>query len=258
MKFWKKVAFAAAVIASGDHAHAADMSPTKAAPFAPTLAAYSWTGFYAGIQAGGQFSAFPLGGATSGAIATVPGFGDPGVIGPSAVGFTGGLHAGFNYRFAPALVFGLEADASVGSINSSSSVTAVAAGVSNLFTVASAASIPWKAEALAKLGVLVLPDVMLYGTGGASFAEIKQNSNLQSFLLPGGINGAFDDVHAGWAAGVGVDWAVNSHVIVGFRYLYEQWGTHGVILADPTLSSAYNATMKAAANEITGRVSFAF
>lgn len=234
---------------------AADMA-YKAAPLPTAAPVYSWTGFYMGVQAGGQFSAFPLSGATSGTVTATPGFGDPGVIGPSAAGFTGGLHAGFNYRFAPLMVFGLEADASASSINSNSSATGSALFMP--FTVTSAASIPWKAEVLTKIGVLVLPDVLFYGVGGASFAELKQNSNLQSLLLPGGINGAFDNVHAGWAGGAGVDWAINPHVILGFRYLYENWGTKGVILADPAITSAYNATMKAATNEFTGRISFAF
>ena len=71
-------------------AHAADIPDRKAAPvYAPPPQAFSWTGFYAGLNAGGGFAA-------------ANGFNSYlGTNGGRASGAIGGAQAGYNYQLSP-------------------------------------------------------------------------------------------------------------------------------------------------------------
>jgi len=73
-------------------AHAADL-PYKAAPTypAPVSPVFSWTGFYAGLNLGGGFSA-------ANAFNSYLG-----PVGGRADGGLGGLQAGYNYQLSPSL-----------------------------------------------------------------------------------------------------------------------------------------------------------
>jgi len=97
---------AVAMVAVAAPAFAADLAPrpyTKAPPYqAPPAPIYNWTGFYIGGHIGG---AFP---------------GDDNVLAGSRDGtFMGGVQAGYDTQFAPNWVFGLEANYSFMSTNSS-------------------------------------------------------------------------------------------------------------------------------------------
>lgn len=234
-------------IALATPAGAADLA-VKAPPLPP---AYNWTGFYFGLDAGGAISAFPLNanGSFSPALA---GIGDPGVLGTGAGGFVAGGFVGFNWQFAPQWVLGFEVGADATGLNSNGSGTSTLNGA-NLFTVTSKFSLPWDAYADAKLGFLIARNLMLYGIGGFSFGEIKENASLQS-AFSGGAAGAFDDMHSGWNLGAGIDWCVDPHVCLGARYRYVSYGTRGVPLQDPSLLASFDPAAKAAFNEMTVRL----
>ena len=105
----KRLAIAIAIALIGTRAFAADMA-VKAPPPAPAPV-YNWTGWYAGVNAGGSFgnvkTDFNIAPITVG-TSTIPGFASSNTEHPS--GFMGGGQVGYNWQFSPIWVVGLEAD----------------------------------------------------------------------------------------------------------------------------------------------------
>ncbi|MEK4031532.1 outer membrane beta-barrel protein [Methylocystis sp. IM3] len=172
----------------------------------------SWAGLYFGVNAGSiwagdtdtNFSYVGSGGFVSlwqsGAL--------PSSINLNSRGVLGGGQIGYNYQFQEKMVAGLEADlqgTAVG-IHSSTSwqgapATFLQAGRDqrNLGTVR------------ARVGYLVTPTTLLYGTGGFAFGETDLNATYFSPLLKpvlnlGGSWLGYADMSPGWAAGAGVEW----------------------------------------------------
>jgi outer membrane immunogenic protein len=113
--FMKKILFAAAVAAlAAQPALAADIA-RKAPPPAP-IAAWNWTGFYAGLNVGGGWANThwfeDVSGSGGGGP---PGFDDGSV---NASGVIGGGQIGFDYQTGWA-VFGIQADADAAGIRGS-------------------------------------------------------------------------------------------------------------------------------------------
>src|SRR5690349_4010069 len=118
-----KIAVSAAAITTlfATHALAADM-PVKAAPPAPAPAAYNWTGWYIGVNAGASFGNVKTdfnvgdisfvqvitGGPTNVFVFDAPGSGVSDRTYPN--GFIGGGQIGYNWQVSPIWVVGLEAD----------------------------------------------------------------------------------------------------------------------------------------------------
>src|ERR1700744_4420967 len=86
-------------------AYAADLSPAAPEPQAPieVVLPFSWTGFYAGVNAGYGFG----GNDRAGVHLDNVFLGDVGTLENS--GFLGGVQAGYNYQTG-SFVFGLEAE----------------------------------------------------------------------------------------------------------------------------------------------------
>jgi opacity protein-like surface antigen len=90
---------------------------------------------------------------------------------------------GYNWQFAPTWVVGLEGDWSWTNNSTSESVnTRTSAGVA--FVPASPAvmsrDLDWLASIRGRLGFLVTPDLLLYGTGGAAFGHVNYTGTLSS------------------------------------------------------------------------------
>ncbi len=192
----------------------ASASPVfKSARIAASLSpATTWGGFYFGVNGGylsagdanTTFSYVGSGGFVSlwqsGAL--------PSNITLNSRGFLGGVQFGYNYRFQERIVAGLEAD-----------LDGVAVGMSN--------SMSWQGHpstflqagrsqrslgtVRGRLGYLVTPTALVYGTGGFAFGETDLNATYFSpFLKPalnlGGSWLGYVDLSRGWAAGAGVEW----------------------------------------------------
>jgi outer membrane immunogenic protein len=72
-----------------------------------------------------------------------------------------------------------------------------------------------------RIGYLLEPRLMIYGTGGAAFAAIKEHDVLAA-------TGAFSDNSAtrtGWTLGAGLEYALTDRWIGRFDYRYANFGT---------------------------------
>jgi outer membrane immunogenic protein len=221
------VAIAALILAAPvGAARAADM-PLKAPP--PAAPAYDpWAGFYSGASAGARFADVQWD-----SISYFPGA--PVVITPSSFNNPAGMNStsarlggylGYNWRIAPSWLAGFEGD--IAWANSSKTLTPFPGG-SNQGTVAGldfvTAKVGWDASARGRVGILLNPSWLLYGTGGVAWQEIKT----VSACAPGGycaiaVSGTSSTDKAGWTVGGGLETALANHWLVRAEYRYADFG----------------------------------
>lgn len=221
-------------------AFAADMAPRSYAKTPPPIvaAAYDWSGFYVGANAGGAFgSSFD----PSTTVVTPSGYfsgaGSPAALnsaGSQSIkpnGFTGGFEAGYNWQIGSSFVIGLEGDIEYLGLKGSAASSAVyPCCAPATLTVSSNVSTNWLATARGRLG-FAANDWLFFGTGGAAFTNLKGNfafadncGQIAACNGPGGANGAeaasFSSTKTGYVVGAGVEKAVGANWTVKAEYLY--------------------------------------
>ena len=200
-------------------ASAADL-PRRAAPpvFVP-VPVFTWTGFYAGFNAGYGFDASSNNQATvigvNGASTLVlPGttaaiaFGN----GRSNDGFVGGGQIGYNYQFTPGsgVVIGVEADAQYvdfGRERNRFSATGPLAA-QQVFNPAGVSGLDYFGTVRGRLGY-AFDRTLVYGTGGFAYGSGQDDQNFSG-------NRFRDSFRTGWAAGGGVEYALPTDSFLNF------------------------------------------
>jgi outer membrane immunogenic protein len=228
----------AAALTAGS-ALAADLPSTKAPPyFPPPPPPPMWTGFYVGLNAGGTWSdnnsvntvssptfpGFPFVPLAGLASASVP-------TGQSG-GFIGGGQIGYNWQFSNNFVAGLEADiqgvAHSGNAGAASTFGIVGA-VPVATTLSSTKTLDYLGTVRGRLGYLVTPTLLAYGTGGLAYGGVTSNTLIQQFGLTNGFVGLgagnFSDTRVGWTAGGGVEWMFWPNWSAKAEYLYYDLGS---------------------------------
>ncbi|MCP3466141.1 outer membrane protein [Bradyrhizobium sp. CCGUVB23] len=255
----------AAVTAITGSASAADLAPvyTKA-----PAAVYSWTGFYVGGNAGGQWGSSDP--STSTIYASPGYFGSTSVPAINAVGaqhinsssVTGGFTAGYNWQVNNA-VFGLEGDINYFGFKGSSSGTGTyPCCAPDTFTVNSSVSADWLATIRGRIGFLATPNWLLYATGGAAIADVKANFNFTETFYPATESGTIRDTRVGWTAGVGGEYAVGNGWSLKAEYLYVDLGrattTSTNITGASTSSNVFTHSVDLKSNIVRVGVNYKF
>jgi opacity protein-like surface antigen len=188
-KFWSGMGVLASIAASVGAANAADMSAPayKAPPMAPVIIS-DWAGFYIGINGGGGWAknSFEFGAAQN---VTASG------------GLVGG-HAGYNWQYGN-VVAGVEVDFD-GADLTKTDVFGVKQKTDEL------------ASARARLGYVVVPNLLAYGTAGAGWGHTEINDTF--FGTTDGIN------QFGWVAGAGLEYKLWGPLIARAEYLHYDFG----------------------------------
>ncbi len=199
-KFATCIAATAAVIATP--ALAADMA-VKAPPPAP-VPAYGWTGFYAGLNAGGGWgskgidNSFTPGACNGPASACASLF--PSLIAPlpgrfdiHSNGFIGGGQVGYNYQ-SGAFVWGVEADFQGADMKGNASTTASfvpppPAAPNALVTTAGTGSekIDWFGTLRGRLGWVPTPPLLVYATGGLAYGHVGTGASFSEQTFVGAV-----------------------------------------------------------------------
>ena len=157
------LATTAFVVLAVGSASAADLRPAyKAAPPPPPM--YSWTGLYWGVNVGYSWGRDKN-------EWNLIGFGTVSEL-QKMDGVIGGFQSGYNYQFGQ-WVLGLETDIQA-SGQKGSSIYGIAPGV----TLSADHKLPWFGTSRTRLGVLVSPTVLLYGTAGVAYGQVKQDYTL--------------------------------------------------------------------------------
>jgi outer membrane immunogenic protein len=235
-------------------ANAADM-PLKEAPL-PPAAVLSWTGFYAGLNAGGTWGSNNSVNTVSSLLADLaPGpssYGASSALGATGsvpvggnAGFIGGGQIGFNWQFDPRWVAGFEADIQGVANHNSNGGLATAVGPISLFgnpdtvrtQINSRGRLDYLGTVRGRLGVLVTPTLLAYGTGGLAYGGVKAStsisqSNNDCTFTPGACiqgaaatAGAVSSTLAGWTAGGGLESMFGQHWSAKVEYMYYDLGS---------------------------------
>ncbi len=216
-------------------ASAADL-PRKAPVAAPITPVYSWTGFYVGGHVGalwqrsdGRFDPLP----------DVPFFGifpNSGDLNDTA--FVGGLHAGYNWQFAPSWVAGIEADWSWTNAEGSFTQpwTSIIGPTVRPAALTSMSIGPnWLATVRGRIGYLVTPTALLYFTGGFAFADVDYTASANNEPPSTYVSStSFSKTVPGYVLGGGFEWALWNHWSVRAEYLFHRLNTSTAVAVSPT------------------------
>jgi outer membrane immunogenic protein len=208
----------------GTSAYAADLAPapmyTKAPPM--IMSPQTWTGFYIGGDLGGLWSRStaswdPLPSAAF--FGVNPTGGDTG-----GSSFVGGVHLGYNYQFTPSWVVGLEGDWSwthaSGSNTQPWTVYGTGAPVGGGAATSLSSSLDWLASVRGRVGYLITPTLMAYGTGGAAWGRVHDSATASDPTTGYLASTSFGTTGDGFVVGGGVEWALTPHWSVRGEYLY--------------------------------------
>jgi len=231
------VALAACVAGS---AHAADL---PAAPMykAPDVPAWSWSGFYIGLEGGGGWATSEQ--SLTGIQETAPLTGPVVPVGGLAVGsqsmtgLFGGAAVGVNWQAGPA-VFGLEGDINWSNIDGTNACSGLFSFLGNGALQAGCnTKMPWFATATARVGATV-DHALLYVKGGAAWAEFDHTITSGAVGLPAGISGpsyTLSDSRLGFTVGAGIEYALGSNWSAKLEYDYMDFGTKNLAFAPTSL-----------------------
>lgn len=227
----KKFILSAAIIPLFSFAaYAADLPNIKGPPaFAPPPA-FSWTGFYIGINGGGTWAddhliSDPANAATTAfwtvcfaANACPRDYG-----GTTAGSGEFGGQVGYNWQIRN-FVLGIETDAQWTDASGNASVALANTGTAFVpFNGQAHSRLEWYGTTRGRAGILAIPSVLLYGTGGVAYGSIANSWTANFPVTSQLVSGADTQGEIGWAAGAGAEWMFAPHWIVGAEYLHIQF-----------------------------------
>jgi outer membrane immunogenic protein len=212
-------------------AFAADLPSRTVAPsfVAPAPIAYSWTGFYAGLDAGYGWADNSWRSTGAPAFTNFRTDGD---------GFVGGGHAGFNWQINQ-FVIGFEGMINWADVNGSG-LCAGAAG-SNC-----RARQDWIGDLNARAG-FAIDRALIYATGGVAFTDFRFDNP------PAGQSWGTSS-RTGWTIGAGIDYAITNNWIAGIQYKYYDFGSSTI----GSTPAGTTVNFKNTENVILARISYKF
>jgi high affinity Mn2+ porin len=212
---------AIAAVAAGAPVAAADrpVLPTKAPATPP---AYDWNGLYFGGHVGyGQGRA----------NATVT---DPAVtsLANTFGGNIAGVQLGYNMVLASRVLLGLETDLTFANyLETNALLAAIPTARSNVTE-----EYDYTGTVRARLGYVIDPRWMVYGTGGFAFAGTRVLNNPPNIDEEKKLN-----VRSGWSVGAGLEYALSPHWNARAEYLYNQYiGADAQFPSGTHYSSTFN------------------
>lgn len=184
-------------LVAGSAAMAADI-PSRTTPAAPAFRAvptFVWTGFYAGLNAGGGFG-------------TVRGTISPLVDEPA--GFIGGGQIGYNHQI-DRFVVGLEADLAWANLR---------AGASPIAPAGTRSTLDFLGTVRGRVGYAMIDRFLPYATAGFAYGG-------SSVRVPG--LGSSSPTHVGWTVGGGLEYAITNNFTAKVEGLYVNLNRESVV-----------------------------
>ncbi|SRR6266581_4853313 len=227
-------------------ASAADLlrGPVYKVPVVAPPLAYSWTGFYVGGELGAKWmnttwTATSLQDISAGKP-TVDAS-SPRDYNPSGV--RAGGYVGYNWQFAPRWVGGVEfdiayADRTVTAPGLPGCTIQCITGFPGPGVDVSSVRMGWDASARARLGYLVTPELLLYGTGGVAWQDVKTSGTCQHsvpdpfcLFLPGNpfVTATNSVVRTGWTVGGGLEAKIYGNWFLRGEYRFSDFGTRNEV-----------------------------
>jgi outer membrane immunogenic protein len=242
----------ASALALAGTAFAADLPVAPPPVFLPPPPL--WTGFYAGVNAGYEWSS-----SNSVDVVSAVGFNNFALVGPPGIGFTyapaaalgatrniplnsngfiGGGQIGYNYQFATSWVVGLEADIQgIEGGNGTASVFTVtprgpaAPGLNVQTTDTVSKSLNYLGTVRGRFGYLFTPTLLIFGDGGLAYGGINSDTGIFGAEVPFTGSSPFfglgraSTTRVGWTAGGGAEWMFLPNWSAKVEYAYYDLGS---------------------------------
>lgn len=229
----KRLAVGIAALASmvATSAVAADLPAkvyTKAPP--PVVAAYNWTGFYIGGNVGYSWGRSSDNSTLTNSAGTVL-FANSSAV--NLDGVIGGGQIGYNWQVQN-WVWGLEADIQGADEKGSRFFTCPTGVCSPPFGVVAVfpgpavnvspmdQKIEWFGTVRGRAGILAVPTVLLYATGGLAYGEVRTAETVGTAAASTAF--ANTDTRVGWTVGAGIEGAIGGNWTAKLEYLYMDLG----------------------------------
>jgi outer membrane immunogenic protein len=232
----KVLAGAIALTASVISAHADDRIASRS---------FTWTGFYAGVNAGygwgtGKNHLGPNSPAGTGGGNSIAGAIDngiiPGIVRPGSRGAVGGLQAGYNFQ-SGRFVYGVEADFSGSGIDGSRTFVSSSNGVYLGMATSQQQKIDWFGTLRLRGGVAVAEPLLVYATAGLAYGRVRASTvtDVTGFCPTNAFCAAGDvsRVNTGWTVGGGAEYLFARQWSAKLEYLYMDLGRAGYTFVRP-------------------------
>jgi outer membrane immunogenic protein len=227
---------ATALAAIAGPAFAADLPVRpvyKAAPPPPPV--YGWTGFYFGANIGYSWGSLNN-------TFIVPGAGTF-TESQRLNGVVGGFQWGYNWQIGN-WVLGTESDFMFSGERGSTTYCLVPC-------VTASHRLPWESTVRTRLGVLMTPNILLYGTAGVAFGELRSD-----YAVVGGGTLGTRETRAGWTAGGGIEGMVAPNWTLRAEALYIDLGNQRTTLTTPAGVTVF--TLDRRVNDTIARVAASY
>ena len=225
-----------ALVAMAGVASAADLPSTKAAPvYIPPAPVFTWTGFYIGVEGGGDFRNYHDNW-------TGRGLNKDG-------GLVGGV-LGYNWQFNN-FVVGLEGDAAA-VLSGNEAWVYTPTGSVTVYN--NTLNSDYAAAIRGRLGVAAFERALFYVAGGVAFGDVKYN------YTPVGGNGisATQD-RVGWTIGAGMDYAFTPNWIARIEYRYVDLSNgNNYYWTDGASGVTINDRLRVTSNQVLGAIMYKF
>jgi opacity protein-like surface antigen len=210
--------------------------PVKAAP----AALFNWTGVYVGAAVADHLSVENWN--TTAISDAAGGFLSPDVTTNPASFFSSNpqlrLYAGYNWQLSPKWVAGIEGD--IGNGDSRMTVAGIpgtygngvvslpiTSGIDAQTVDSASVKTGWDGTIRGKLGMLVTPTILFYGTGGVAFQQVSVSAacdgSFSSFCTAPRAQ-TFSSTRVGWTAGLGIEAEVYGNWIGKAEVRYADFG----------------------------------
>ncbi len=235
----------------------------KTAPIVAPPPLFTWTGFYAGINAGGVWSSHNI----SSDWYDRSGFNDAATLaswinppyGNARSGFIGGIQLGYNYQVNQ-FVLGAEADFMGSSLSgtSESPVLVIYNTIDNVSR--TKVQQDWLGTVRLRAGYSV-DKLLIYATGGLAYGQVKVSTTSTDTVVGGSIDvwqGAKQTTKFGFAAGAGLEYALTNNWLIRAEYLYFNLGNANTFatIADSDLYTRVNTRIDG--NIVRAAISYKF
>ena len=217
------LATTAFMVLAAASAGAADMSARPIYTPPPPVPVYTWTGIYWGANIGYSWGKVNN-------DWTLVGFG---AVSESQKidGVIGGVQTGYNYQVGN-WVLGLETDIQASGQKGSSVYSILAVPAT---TLTADHKLPWWGTTRARIGILPTQTILLYGTAGVAYGQVKDDYTLTVAGVSATANS--DNTRAGWTAGAGIEGAFGGGWSAKLEYLYLDLGKQTQTLAAPVVGT---------------------
>ncbi|MFV0383542.1 MAG: outer membrane protein [Paracoccus sp. (in: a-proteobacteria)] len=206
-----------------------------------TAPVYDWAGPYVGFGIGYSFGADDeVGLETRRGGATVQRNNDIGNV--DVEGFTGNLHAGYNWVFGNWVV-GPEVAIEGGSVDDSFSRSGTDTASGTMVDVKVKSEVNWIASAKVKAGYLVRPQTQIYGLAGISYGDFDYTLDM-AVAGVGDFNQKKGYNRTDYILGVGVEHKFRPNLSVFAEYQFREYGKEDVTFSDAGTDLITRATPK--------------